>query len=88
MGSAFLVWLLYYIGFYIIGLILNFMYLSEAKRIERETGISPSGKGCLSLLLFLHFWLPLLLLFLLLITGGALLGDLKDFWQGVVEFVK
>lgn len=75
-GSAFLAWILYYIGFYFIGLIVNICYLSSASRIRRETGISPSGKGCLSFLLFTHFWLPLILILFLLIFGAQIGFDL------------
>jgi len=75
-GSAFLAWVLYYIGFYFIGLIVNLCYLSSASRIKRETGISPSGKGCLSFLLFTHFWLPFILIIFLLIFGAQIGFDL------------
>lgn len=75
-GSAFLAWILYYIGFYLIGLIVNICYLSSASRIKRETGVSPSGKGCLSFLLFTHFWLPLILIIFLLVFGAQIGFDL------------
>jgi len=77
-GPAFLAWILYYIGFYIIGLIVNICYLASASRIKRETGISPSGKGCLSFLLFIHFWLPLILIIFLILFGSQIGFDFAD----------
>ena len=59
-GPAFLAWLLYYIGFYFVGLIVNICYLSSANSIERDTGVRPKGKGCLQFLMFIHFTLPLI----------------------------
>jgi hypothetical protein len=68
-GSAVLTWVLYYVGFYIIGFIVNLVYLSSAKNIFRQTGISPSGRGCLQFLFFVHFWLPIVALLLLIVAG-------------------
>jgi len=78
-GAAFLTWVMYYIGFYIIGLILNFVYLSQASNTERVTGQPPSGQGCLQFLVFVHVVLPILLI--LLLVGGVIhLGSiLPDF---------
>ena len=61
-GSAFLTFILYYIGFYIIGLIANLLFLSDAKKTRQITGASPSGRGCLILLLWTHLFIPLLLI--------------------------
>lgn len=69
-GSAFLTWILYYIGFYIIGLIMNIVYLGQAAETERVTGSSPSGRGCLQFLFFVHVILPVILI--LLIVGGVI----------------
>lgn len=68
-GPAFLTWILYYIGFYIIGLIVNLAYLSSAGSIHQETKVSPSGRGCLQFLLFTHFWLPLIVILFLMVAG-------------------
>jgi hypothetical protein len=70
-GSSFLVWLLYYVGCYIIGLVLNVMYMSEASAIKKRTGISPSGSGCLTLLLLFHLIVPVLLLVMYVLFWGA-----------------
>ncbi|MDY0296012.1 MAG: FHA domain-containing protein [Acidobacteriota bacterium] len=78
-GAAFLSWIMYWVGFYIIGLILNFVYLGQASNTEKITGQSPPGKGCLQFLVFIHVILPLLLI-LLLVGGVVHLGNiLPDF---------
>ncbi len=61
-GSAFLTLILYYVGFYIIGLIVNIIYLSAANKSKRISGISPSGRGCLIFLLWFHFIIPIILI--------------------------
>lgn len=45
-GKAVAAFLLYWLG-YIPGLIFNIMFLMEARRVETETGRTPSGYGCL-----------------------------------------
>jgi hypothetical protein len=45
-GKAVIAYLLYFLG-YIPGLIFNIMFLVEANRVQKETGRSPSGVGCL-----------------------------------------
>ena len=77
-GSAVIAWLLYWFGFYIVGLILNFIYLSQAKQTQKIIGRSPSGHGCLIILLITHFILPLIGLIFVIITGGAILSSLMD----------
>lgn len=76
-GPAILTFVLYYFGFYLAGLIANFIYLSSAKNIKRATGISPSGKGCLDFLIITHFWLPLIGggLFLVALVFVALVAE-------------
>jgi hypothetical protein len=66
-GKALLSFIFYYIGFFIIGFIMNLVYLSDAKKTMRITGTSPSGRGCLQLLLFVHIILPIVLI--LILTG-------------------
>lgn len=68
-GSAFLTLLLYYIGFYIVGLIFNLVYLSKSNESKRIIGASPSGRGCLIVLLWVHIILPLLVILFLLVSG-------------------
>lgn len=45
-NKAVIAFLLYWVG-YVPGLIFNIMYLMEARRVEGETGRTPSGYGCL-----------------------------------------
>lgn len=82
-GSAVLTWILYYIGFYIIGFIANLVYLSKAKQIQQETGTAPSGKGCLTLLLFVHFWIPLIIIGLLVLGGVSIFDWVSDLLGGI-----
>lgn len=83
-GSAFLAWLLYYIGIYIVGLILNISYLGQAKSIKKASGSSPSGMGCLQLLLITHFWIPLIALvivfFLSIGSSITIMELIEEFW--------
>ena len=65
-GSAFLTLILYYVGFYIIGLIVNLAYLSSANKSKRIAGVSPSGRGCLIFLLWFHLIIPIILILALL----------------------
>ncbi|MBN1807784.1 MAG: hypothetical protein JW909_01865 [Planctomycetes bacterium] len=65
-GPAFLTLILYWLG-YLPGLIANILWLSSAKRDERIAGVPMSGKGCLTFLIWVHLWIPLILLGLALI---------------------
>lgn len=69
-GMSFLTLLLYYIGFYIIGLICNLVFLSQANQSKRIAGSSPSGRGCLLFLLWTHLLIPILVIIML--AGGSL----------------
>ncbi len=87
-GKAFFTLVLYYLGFWIGGVIANFLFLGEAKRARNVTGMNPSGMGCLNFLIVTHFYLPLFLviiLIVLLITGLSHLGNMFDGfpWRGV-----
>ncbi|MCK4887744.1 MAG: hypothetical protein KAS96_10170 [Planctomycetes bacterium] len=66
-GSAFLTWALYYFGFYIIGLIMNFVFLSQAKQTRDIIDRNPSGINCLKFLIFVNFTIPLILLIMIVI---------------------
>jgi len=61
-GSAWITLLLYYIGFYFIGLIVNLIYLSKAKQTMKITNNSPSGRGCLIFLLWTHLIIPIIII--------------------------
>jgi CDP-diglyceride synthetase len=52
-GNAVLTFILYWF-FWLPGLIVNYMFYSEAKRMERTAGQSLPGVGCLSIMLFLN----------------------------------
>lgn len=80
-GAAFLSWLLYYVGFYLIGFIVNLCFLSSAKRIKNETGINPSGRGFLQFVFFIHFWLPLIFIGVLVFFGAQLGLSLSGVFQ-------
>ncbi len=71
-GRAFIALILYYLGFYIVGLILNVVFLSNANSIRNRSGTSPSGRGCLLFLIWTHFWIPVIAFLLLLIISLAL----------------
>lgn len=70
-GTAFLTLLFYYVGFYIVGLICNLVFISQANNSKRIAGSSPSGRGCLFLLIWVHLVIPILV-GMILILGGAL----------------
>lgn len=52
-GSAFIAFFLYWL-LWLPGLIANYMFYSEAKRMERTAGQSLPGVGCLSIMLWLN----------------------------------
>jgi hypothetical protein len=74
-GNAFFTWVLYWFG-WLPGVIMNFVYLNEAKGVQKLTGQSPPGMGCLTLLIITHFLIPLILIALLVLTGGAIVSSL------------
>lgn len=69
-ASAFLTLLLYYVGFFIVGLICNIVFLSQSNESKRIIGANPSGRGCLVFLLWVHIILPIIFITLLLAGGG------------------
>jgi hypothetical protein len=68
-GSAFLTLLFYYVGFFFIGLICNIFFLSKSNESQRISGVSPSGRGCLVFLLWVHILLPIIAIIILMATG-------------------
>jgi hypothetical protein len=65
---------LYVVGFWVVGFVLNLVFLGDAKR-DRLQGIPTSSVGCLRFLL----WIQIILLFgciLLIALGG--LGTLVE----------
>lgn len=73
-GPALITWLLYYVGFWLVGLVINIVYLSEAARYTRETRRPASGVGCLWALLIFHLVMPIVGIIVLLVTGlGAVI---------------
>lgn len=75
-GAAFLTLVLYYLGFYIGGIIANILYLNSAGRTRSIIGFSPPGYGCLVFLIVTHLILPLVLISLLIIAGGGLVNEI------------
>jgi hypothetical protein len=76
---------MYYVGFYVVGLILNITFLTQSNQIQETTGESPQGRGCLWALLIVHLWIPALVVFaavLVSLFGGlSVLGVLGDWWR-------
>jgi thiosulfate reductase cytochrome b subunit len=56
LGEAFITLILYYLGFGVIGLIANLLFLSNARRDER-LGLITQNVGCLQVLLWVHILL-------------------------------
>ena len=69
-GPAWLSLFLYYAGFFFIGLICNLVFLSKSKESMRITGSSPSGRGCLLFLLWVHLIIPIILIILIIVGTG------------------
>ncbi len=59
LAEAFISLVLYYLGFGLIGLIANLIFLSNARRDERQ-GVITSNVGCLQALLWVHIALIIL----------------------------
>jgi len=75
-GKAWLTWALYIFGVGIVGFIFNIIYLNEANRVQRITGHTPPGKGCLIYLLVVNLLGLAVLIITVLVTGGAFLSFL------------
>ena len=67
-GAAVLVLLLYCL-FYLPGLIVNCLYLDDARKTAKVAGTTPTGVGCLWIMLLLGL-LPLIVIILLLVGVG------------------
>ena len=67
-GKAWIAFLLYWVGFYIIGLIFNIVWLSESSNTKKIAGKS-DGHGCLVTLLIVFLVGPALGYLILLILG-------------------
>ena len=78
LAEAFITLILYYVGFFIVGLIANIIFLNKANEDERN-GLLVRNKGCLSALLWVQiigFVLGCIatVIWLFLAGGLALLG--------------
>jgi len=60
-NSAVVTLILYVLGFGIVGLVVNFVYLASARTEWQRTGQAPEGRGCLVALLWAFFWIPLII---------------------------
>lgn len=67
LNSAVLTLILYGVGFGIVGLIANIVYLSSANTYEHKTGQAPEGKGCLVALIWVFAIIPLIVGLVLLV---------------------
>lgn len=68
-GAAFITLGLYYIGFYLIGLIANIIFLGQANETMKITGDNPSGRGCLLILIWVHLVIPIIFILLFFTIG-------------------
>ena len=53
LSEAFITLILYYVGFFIAGLIANIIFLNNAKR-DRSQGVTTTNVGCLQVLLWVQ----------------------------------
>jgi len=58
-GPAILSAALYWLGFYVVGLVVNLIYIGEARKLALQTGHAQSGSGCLWTILVVHLGLLL-----------------------------
>jgi hypothetical protein len=77
-GEAFITLVLYYVGFFVVGLIANIIFLNNANRDERQ-GLLVRNKGCLVALLWVQIIGAVLgciaaIIWLFALGGLALLG--------------
>lgn len=71
---AILVLVLYWVGFWLIGAVTNWVFYLQAKADHRATGSAPEGEGCLRALLIVLFWIPLVIaavVFMFTVVAGA-----------------
>ena len=101
-GAAWLTLLLYYIGFYIVGLIVNLNYLSKSKETMRITNTNPPGRGCLKFLVWSHLIIVIIVILMILATVGittfklpstysnrsAIVGDLNNLASSALAYYK
>lgn len=69
-GAAVITFLVYWL-FYLPGLIVNVLYLADARKTARVAGSAPAGLGCLWIMLILGL-LPLIVILLLMSSCGVL----------------
>ncbi len=77
-GPAVITLILYWL-FYVPGLIVNILYMKDAKRIARIAGQNPSGYGCLVVLFALGivpFLISIFLIFTIFITESSSIAPL------------
>lgn len=67
-----------YLCFWLPGLIMNLVFLSDANKTKRIVGASPSGHGCLVFLLWIFVILPLIAIGVLVVVGGSILASLAN----------
>lgn len=77
-GASFGVLFLYFV-LYLPGLVLNLVWLSEANRIKKQTGIAPQGTGCLAFLFYIFFAIPLALMVAGVVLTAMGILDLLSF---------
>lgn len=75
-GKSFLTLAAYYFGFWVVGAVMNFVFLSQAKRTKQIIGRNPSGRGCLIVLIITHFALPIVVALLAVAFGISIFRHL------------
>jgi uncharacterized protein involved in cysteine biosynthesis len=68
--SPAIITLILYFVLWIPGLIANIVFWREAKRVEKLIGRSPEGLGCLTWMLVVFIGIPVVVVILLMVTGG------------------
>ncbi|MBN1807783.1 MAG: hypothetical protein JW909_01860 [Planctomycetes bacterium] len=90
-ARAFFTLLLYWVG-YLPGLIANMVWLSAARREQRDYGGDVKGKGCLTLLIWVHLWIPLCLALVLTVaayvSGRSIVDEAVKYYRAVLEYVQ
>ncbi len=75
-GKAVLTLALYYFGFFLVGFVLNIVFLVDSNRTKRNTGKSPNGRGCLIILLLWHLIIPIIVIVLIVFGAfGAIISN-------------
>ena len=76
-GKAFITFIMY-LFFWLPGLVINLIFLSDANKTKRIVGVTPSGHGCLVSLLWIFVILPIIFIGLLALVSYGTLVELLE----------